>query len=402
MLIKYLPFYNLIVQTGGIMLKTRFILYYILSLLFFQSCIKPFTPNIDNESALKVVVSGKLTNKEGYQLVSLSKSIALEDWKYQALSNCKVSIWDENGTEFQLHEYLEGEYRVWMNDEDLKIGTAYHIRIFTPDGDELVSEPDIMPEVASVNIPSYQMDSTFSGAYNAYTKGLQFYIDIDGDKLDNRYYLFEMDATYEHHAVYDREWYYDGRVHHIYPPDSSLYFCWTTERVPEIFTLSTENLAENKFLNFDLHFVTFHQQHLTYGYSLLFRQLGLSKEAYLYWENMRLNNNQNASLYSKQPVDTQGNIKNLTNPEKEVLGFYSASAINEIRIFVEAQPTEPYPICSPSELGPPGFRGIDPNDYPAFLMNNPLGDFFGIWIPDPCVNCAANHGSTIKPDFWPY
>jgi len=125
-------------------------------------------------------------------------------------------------------------------------------------------------------------------------------------------------------------------------------------------------------------------------------------EAFLYWERMRLNNNQNASLYSKQPVDTQGNIKNLTHSKKEVLGFFSASAISEIRIFIEPMPTNPYPICAPAELGPPGFRGIERTDYPAFLMNNPLGTYFGIWLPNPCVDCSYYSGTTIKPDFWPY
>jgi hypothetical protein len=370
-------------------------------LVFLSSCIKPFTPNIDSDSASKIVVSGKVTNKEGYQTVSLSKSMALDEVDYQALSNCEVSIWDEDGNTFELLEYLAGEYRVWMNSEDLKIGTAYHIQIFTPEGDELVSEPDIMHQVAPANIPEYKLDSIY-GAYNNFIRGLQFNVDIEGNETDSKYYLFEMDATYEHHAKYDREWYYDGRVHHIYPPDSSLYFCWTTERVPEIFTLSTNNLSENKFKNFDLHFVSYRQDHLTYGYSLLLRQLGLSREAFLYWENVRLNNNQNASLYSKQPVDTQGNIKNITDPDKEVLGFYSASAISEVRLFIEAQPTRPYSICEPVPLDRIGLRGISRNDYPAFLLNDPNGAYFMTFLADPCVNCASLHGSAIKPDFWPY
>jgi hypothetical protein len=391
------------------MLRNKIIVY-ILPLVALSACIKQFTPKIDSDSASKVVVSGKITDKEGYQTISLSKSMTLGEITYQVLSNCDVSIWDDLGNKFQLQEYLDGEYRVWMNQEDLNTGTAYHIQIITPDGDELVSKPDIMPQVARVNIPNYKVDSAYSGAYNNYTKGLKFNVDIEGSEIDSRYYLFEMDATYEHHALFDREWYYDWdngeystrSVHHIFPPDSSLFYCWTTERVPEVFTLSTENLAENKFLNFDLHFVSFYQEHLKFGYSLLFRQLGLSREAYLYWENVRLNNNQNASLYSKQPVDTQGNIKNLAHPEKEVLGFFSASAISETRIFVESQPASPYPQCAPEPLDRLGFRGIDRNDYPAFLQNNPNGTFLMVLLMDPCVNCASLHGSTVKPDFWPY
>ena len=117
---------------------------------------------------------------------------------------------------------------------------------------------------------------------------------------------------------------------------------------------------------------------------------------------MRLNNNQGASLYSKQPVDTKGNIINLTYPEKEVLGFFSASAISEARIFIEPQPTKAYEQCFPEPLDRPGLRGISPSKYPAFLMNDPFGTYNMIYLDETCVNCAANHGSPLKPDFWPY
>lgn len=378
------------------------ILIYIISLAFLTACIKPFTPDIDSDAASKIVVSGKVTNIEGYQTVSISKSTPLNGLDDEVISNCQVSIWDDLGNEYPMNEYESGEYRVWMDAQDLNIGTAYHIEIKTPEGEELISDPDIMPSVAPINMPTYKIDSAYNGVFQSYDKGLQFYIDIDGNENTSKYYLFEMDATYEHHAEYDREWFYDGQVNHIYPPDSSLYFCWTTERVPEILLLSTENLTENKFRNFNLHFVTFRADYFTYGYSLMIKQTGLSREAFLYWENMRLNNNQNAALYSKQPVDTQGNIKNITHPDKEVLGFFSASAVSSMRIFIEKQATTPLTDCAPAALDRIGFRNIGKLDYPAFLMNNPKGTFLMVWLFDPCVNCASLHGTTVKPDFWPY
>lgn len=387
----------------GTMLRNKIVIY-LLPLVLLVGCIKQFSPEIESDIASRVVVSGKLTNKEGYQSVKLSKSIPIsEDYIYQPLSFCRVSIWDENGNEFQMYEHQSGEYGVWMNSANLKIGSAYYIQIFTPEGDELRSDPDIMTAVAPACIPAFQIDSIYNQAFDYYTKGLRFKVNVDGNETTSKYYLFELDPTYEHHVKYAREWYYNGGwVRHIYPPDSSLMYCWTTERVPEIFTLSTENLSANKFNNFNLHFVPYNKDYLTIGYSLLFRQVGLSRNAFLYWENMRLNNNQGASLYSKQPVDTKGNIINLTHPEKEVLGFFSASAISEARIFIEPQPTKAYEQCFPEPLDRPGLRGISPSQYPAFLMNDPYGTYKMIYLDETCVNCAADHGSPLKPDFWPY
>lgn len=374
----------------------------LLIMLMLSACVKPFTPNIDGAAASKVVVSGRITNVEGFQTIVLSRSIPLNDKVYENLSGCSVSIWDENDHEFVLNEFEEGKYHVWMNGEDLIIGRAYHLIITTPEGEKLVSSPDVLTQVGDVNLPEFKLDSIYNSAYNYYTRGIQLFVDVSGNENTSPYYLFEIDATYEHHAKYAREWYYNGSIHHIYPPDSSLMYCWTTFRVPEIVTLSTENLSANEFNNFPLYFVPLNRDYLTFGYSLLLRQVGLSREAFLYWEMVRLNNNQNADLYSKQPVDTQGNIKNTTNPEKEVLGFFSASAVSETRFFIEPMPTIPLPICAPWPLDRLGLREISRTDYPAFLMNNPLGTYFLIWLPNACVDCSFDHGSIQKPEFWPY
>lgn len=385
------------------MLQNKYI-FLLIPLLFLSACIKQYTPVIDSDSAYKIVVSGRVSNIiDDYQYVSISKSIALDETHYEGLTGCEVSIFDEFDNEFQAQDINgTGRYRFYIDANHINIGTSYYIKITTPDGDVLQSEPEIMTAVAPIKQPKYHLDSIYNGAFNYHTRGLQFTVNVDGSELESPYYLFELDATYEHHAKYAREWYYDGSVHHIYPPDSSLLYCWTTKRVPEVITLATDNLEANKFNNFDLHFVPFNKDDLTYGYSLLVRQIGLSRKAYLYWESMRLNNNQNAELYSSQPVDTQGNIKNITHPEKEVLGFFGASEISEYRIFVEAQETNPNPTCSPWPLGRLGFREIGREKYPGFLMNNPAGTYFMVWLPEPCVDCSYYSGTTNKPNFWPY
>ncbi len=374
--------------------------------LFLSGCVKQYIPIIESNEASKIVISGKITNQEGYQYIKISKSTPIYEEENSIVRYCIGSIWDETGKEFPIEEYAPGEYRFWVNLNDIQIGTSYYIQIFTPEGDELISEPDIMTAVAPANAPTYRIDSIYNSVYNTYATGLRFSVDISGDETTSNFYLFELIATYEHHAKYPREWYYDGwGLHHIYPPDSSLMYCWTTERVPEVLTLSTENLVANQFKNFDLHFVTFYiNERLSIGYSLLLRQFGLSKNAFLYWESMRLNNNGTASLYSKQPIDTKGNITNLTHPESEVLGFFSASAVSESRIFVDAQPTKTFEQCYPQILEGRfgGLNQINSSNWPAFLMANPDGTYEMIYLPEQCVNCATYHGSPIKPEFWPY
>lgn len=375
---------------------------FFLFLLFLaSSCIKNFTPEIDKMTSKKIVISGRFTNKSGFQYLYITKSKPIDELYNEDVSGCNGKITNNQGVDIEIQEFAPGVYRYYVNDSDIQPGAYYSIQITTPDGDQLQSEPDLLTFVADVEEPKYTIDSTYNGIYDYYTRGVQFYLDIKGSENTSNYYLFEVDGTYEHHALHPREWFYDGRVHQIIPPDSSLYWCWTTYRVPEIITLSTDNLSKNEFLDFPLLFISLKAPYFTYGYSLLLHQIGLSREAYNYWENMRLNNNQNGSLYSKQPVDMQGNIKNITHPEQEILGFFSACSIEDIRIFIDAQPTYPNPACNPIALDR-GFRDIGREVYPAFLMNNPIGSYLMVWLPEPCVNCTYYSGTVSKPDFWPY
>ncbi|HCT30192.1 MAG TPA: hypothetical protein DIW31_05550, partial [Bacteroidales bacterium] len=44
----------------------------ILVFLALSTCIEPFSPVIDSQSSSKIVVDGQITDREGYQFVSIS------------------------------------------------------------------------------------------------------------------------------------------------------------------------------------------------------------------------------------------------------------------------------------------------------------------------------------------
>jgi hypothetical protein len=179
--------------------------------------------------------------------------------------------------------------------------------------------------------------------------------------------------------------------------------CWRTLRIPDIFTLTTDNLAENRYEKYSLHFVNNLTSRLAYGYSLLVRQFALSRAAFIYYENLRVNSNPQGGLYDKQPLAIQGNLHNMTHPEKDVLGYFSASAARSKRIFI-------YPIldlplmfdsyCDPIPLRN-GLKAIKPKDYPAYLLGNSQG-YSLTWMDNECVNCLLLGGINVKPDFWPH
>jgi hypothetical protein len=137
------------------------------------------------------------------------------------------------------------------------------------------------------------------------------------------------------------------------------------------------------------------------GYSLLVTQHALSQQAYNYWEQLRINNDHRGGLYEKQPLPVAGNLKNLSDPGKKVLGFFEASGTSEKRIFVDGiKDMGIYydSICSPYPLGRMGWREYPRSTWPIYLVNYKGARLI---VDVNCVDCRFYGGVLEKPEFWP-
>ena len=371
--------------------------------IMLTSCITTYEPHIENKNINKFVVSGQVTDNSDYQTVSVSTASPIGKPQYIPVSGCYLRIFDDSGNEFELKESDPGIYRVKIDKSYLNPGNSFKVKILTTDGIDIESDFDKMsecPEIDSVYYIRKEIQSTVKGQI---TKGLQFYVDLNAGNINSHYFRWEAIETWEHHAPYPREWYYDGTIHHISPPDYSRIVCWSTELVKNIYTLSTEGLVANRYTMLPLQYVDNHTARLMYGYSLLINQFALSEAAYSYWDQLRLNSSEQGGLYEKQPLSIEGNLHNYTNPDQVVLGFFGSSSVKSRRIFISNVNDVPFDFsdyCSPDTLRVGGLHSIDPSEYPAFLVGNKVR-YLPIQLSQYCVDCMALGGTTIKPDFWP-
>jgi hypothetical protein len=385
------------------MLQNKIIIKFLLLAIMLSSCIRPFEPHILSKDINKFVVSGQITDNSDYQTVSISKASSVGEPQYIPVSNCNVRILDDTGNEFLMEESSPGIYKAQINRNYLNPGTSYKVDILTSDGVNIESDFDRMSECPVIDSVYYVRKEGLTNSQGLVSNGLQFYVDLDCGSINSHFFRWEAVETWEHHAPYAREWYYDGTVHHIWPPDSSRIVCWTTQLVRNIYTLSTLNLVENKYFMLPLHFVDNHTSRLMYGYSLLINQIAMSEEAYSYWDQLRINSSEQGGLYEKQPLAIRGNLHNNTNPDQVILGFFSAASVKSKRIFVSDVKNFAFDFttyCSPDTLRVGGLHSIDPSEYPAFLAGNKL-KFFMVQLSQYCVDCMALGGTNIKPAFWP-
>jgi len=378
-------------------------IFFLLSMLILVTCVKPFDPQIKSNEENKFVVSGLVTDQEGWQEVEVSLSSPIESPEYIPVSGCLPVIRDNLGHEFPMDEYKPGHYRVWMSQEFLTQGTSYQLKVLTPDGEELESGFDMMHKGPPLDSVYYFLEDAPTPNPYLFYRGMQFYVDLNAEGDYSQYYKWDILETWEYRAAHPVEYYYDGSHHQVIPPDSTNRVCWITGLAKNVFTLSTKSLAQNIYDKYPLQFVDgHHSSRLGILYSFLVRQLALSDGAFNYWEQLRINSNTEGGLYEKQPLAIHGNIVNVTNPEKVVLGYFYAASESSRRYFyqdVEGIVLDFTDYCYESGLGRFGWKEFFKWEYPVYYYYNE----FGIVriLNRECIDCRLLGGTTEKPDFWP-
>ena len=373
-------------------------------LLILGGCIKPYYPKFNEDSIQKWVVEGMISNQEGWQEVRISISSSYFIAEFVGVEDCEVEIWDDLNQKFTLEEVNKGIYRVWMSQEYLVPGRSYKLHVKTSDGNILESTFDQMPVGPEISDTYFEIKDLPTSEPDEWLSGIQFYTDLNAGEDDSRYYRWRVTETWEYESAYPKEYYYDGEIQRYVPPDSSQYYCWDTEQIDEVFTITTENLSENTFTKIPLHFVSSKTDQLSKLYSIFVEQIALSEEAFVYWDQLRKNISVGEGLYASQPLAIKGNISNVNNPDQSILGFFQASSISSKRFFVESVEGLELDFsnsCSPAVLRK-GLLEIKPRDYPAYLMTSESGNWLPIIFNYECVDCTLRGGSTEKPDFWPW
>ncbi len=372
-------------------------------MLLLFACIKPYDPMIESNVEKKYVVSGRITDKEGWQQVEISLSSPIESPEYIPVSGCYVIIRDNLGNMFSLTEFEPGKYRVWVGQEYFIPGVSYQVKVVTRDGEELESGFDEMPNGPPLDSVYYSLEDAQINNSGAFVTGMQFYVNLNAEGNFSQFYKWDVVETWEYTAAHALEYYYDGTLNEVDPPDSTNYVCWKTNLVENVFTISTKSLAQNIYNKYPLQFVDGHRSsRLGILYSMLVQQLALSEGAYNYWEQLRINSNEQGGLYEKQPLAIKGNILNMSNPEKDVLGYFYAASESSRRYFykdVEGITLDFYNYCSEEGLGQFGWKEYYWWQYPVYYYFNEMG-LLRVLSPF-CINCTLLGGTTGKPVFWP-
>ncbi|HET7000314.1 MAG TPA: DUF4249 domain-containing protein [Puia sp.] len=373
-------------------------IHWFLLIIFIPACKDKYNPEIHLPSSGLLVVEGFINAGTGPTTITLSRSAAIDHITEIPEHGAQIEVQSETGASYPLSEDTIGIYSInqLLLDSTLK----YRLHIRTSDGKEFLSDFSDLRK-------SKPIDSV---GWKAGADQLMIYVSTHDDQNHSLYYQWNYEETWEYNSAYDSKIEFNARDSMIFdrPNSDLIHTCWKMNRSTELILGSTTNLSSDIVFQFPLLNISYYSSNrLVNRYSILVKQMVLSREWFEWKQMLKKNTEELGSIFDAQPSETGGNFHCTTDPSEQVIGFVGCSSVSEKRIFIDRTELPPVQVYSGYEI-----CSVDtvPN------MQRPLVYYFGSGYGVPimpyeqyafilgasaaCVDCRVKGGTTAKPDFW--
>jgi hypothetical protein len=387
-------------------------------MIYMQDCKQRYYPSVAKTDLNYLSVDGIILNGPDTTIITLSRTQNLTDSNYvfAGETGAQVSVIGENAEVYPLIETGNGRYIA--PGLTLNYNETYQLKILTSNGEEYLSD----------SIPVKQtppIDSVFYTDLN--NALLNFYVTTHDPLNNTHYYRWQFTETWEYQSYEDSHLIYENNTLRERTPQEQIYTCWKSINSTDILVGTSEKLSQdvisaenllvdtlfvyNYPINIQLIVPTASQKFLR-EYSLLVNQYAITEEAYNFWQNLKLNTEQVGTLFSPEPSSQlNGNIHCINNPKEPVLGYITASRLQQKRIFLNHYDVFPIVTYLPPDIGC-GATTLTPDQInnlsqpifytPIDSVFDNLGNFVGISAgPLDCVDCRRVGGVNMKPSYWP-
>lgn len=360
------------------------------------ACRQNYEPPVISSGAVFLVVEANL-NPQGVTSILLTRSVPLgRGSAIKPELNAQVTVEGRDNSIRTLSSAGNGRYN--NNNLGLSIGGDYRLHIKTNDGKEYLSDYVKARKTPVIDSIGYELES----------KGLRIQAYAHDVTKQTGYYRWDFDETWEIRSQYPTVYIYDVPTKKIRDrvfPAEDVSVCYKYETSSAIVLANSTKLQDDIIYKAPVQFIPSGSEKLGVRYSILLRQYGLDKEAYNFYELMKKNTEEIGNIFSPQPSEVRGNIRNPNDGKEYVLGYVTASTVEEKRTFIVI-PWNFRQTCSSVKVpdipdsvtyyfGPNGFLmpylyDRSPPVPPPYYMGSEI----------PCVDCTRRGGSTTRPSYW--
>jgi len=365
------------------------LLYVPVLLLVLNSCTEKYFPEIDEEVST-LIIDGKITNGIGSCEVRLFRPVKFTDkFDLKPEKDATIILHDNHNRNEILIEHEPGVYRNSSLIIEGEVGSSYWIEIQTLSGDKYESRPELMPAAYEIS-PLYGEEIEDITSSTSKKTGIRIFFNAKTKDKFSSYIRWEYQESYEWHSPFR-----NTKPHTANPSR----ICYPVINLNQINVFDASKLT-NKEIN-HLHSSTVYNNEVKFLFNHLtdIKVYAITKQTYLFWENMKNLHQSNGSLYDVIPANIKGNIETCSD-NCQVLGNFEASSVrNRQGIFNSTDFSMEFPVfpdeCEEFEVV---FEEIPPDpDVYHILRNN--GPVYTLQFLE-CYECNVVY-PVNKPSFWP-
>jgi len=377
------------------------------------ACIEPFVPEPSLTGGV-LVVDGLISDAEGPYVVNLTRSAPLNSDAPTPEEGASVSVHLSEGAEYPFAEVSPGIYQSSPAEFIGVVGATYTLNITASDGKKYSSTPEVLKRVPLIDSVYFEPSVRLADITADTITGVAILVDTHDPQNATTYYRWEWEEAWEIKVPYPNR--YDWEIWPVLTPtferfgyeiynDRKVEMCYSSGVSSGLLLGSSVGLVHDRISKFELNYVSTEGYKLNSVYSIKVRQYALDEKEYRYWVELEKLSELLGTLFDPQPYDLRGNLYSVSDPDLPVLGYFSASAIDQKRIFIPRNELNgiqyPESKCAQELVFVENKfvqNHIEAGYLIAYLGDYGSGGYF--MAPANCCDCTY-HGTLETPDFWP-
>ena len=312
-------------------MKIKKSIYLVLGLMMgvlMTGCIEEYEADIPEEDTDLLVVEGAICSGNMNKFILSSTQAINSSEPLRMVTGAKVTVRGSDGSEY-VTQAADGYYSCWIDALSPEVDYYLHIEV---NGEVYESEPqkpirtEKIAEVIGVqNTPESQIDVLVTPE-----------APIDADKAN--YYSWTYDETWEVHADYTTNMYFDKvEMRRMYDSRQFPEVGWKDGTGRTIMVGSSTSYEGQHIRQLKMYDLDRSNERVYYMYSGLVHQRAITKAEYEYELARRQAGSEMGGLFTPQPSALPTNIRCLTS-QKHVIGFVGCSLnTSEYRFFLDAK-----------------------------------------------------------------
>lgn len=264
---------------------------YLLILIFALGCEDPIQIDLPTNANL-IVVQGWVTNELRNHEVVLTRTQGFNDQSGPSYVNgARVTVFDNQGDPFLYQQEENGLYRSIEAFEG-QIDAIYKIEVILPEGDTIDSPPVLMPRLVTIDSVAFNTDEELSNENPNLLETINFPV------------IFAQD-----------------------PPDIRNYYRWKISRNDTLFNAPNDlELLDDSAINGNFFPNEFRSFRFEFGDTLHVEMQSITEEAFDFLSLLKNQTTLLGTASGTLPATISGNLRNRTNEDQVVLGFFGCVA----------------------------------------------------------------------------